>query len=153
MGGIRISFILSAIAAVLACVIVVVAVNYIFKNKRRAWCWSTLLFPWLLPTILICYSYRTYFNSNDVWYVGNTNLYYMGKREAADYHRLYGGQTALLLRMIKAAYYAIDEELEDAARNLGASGNDHHDEDQAAHYITQRAGGLRAQLQRLVHGV
>ena len=26
------------------------------------------------------------------------------------------------LRMIKAAFYAIDEELEDAARNLGASG-------------------------------
>ena len=35
----------------------------------------SLLFPWLLPTILICYSYRTYFNSDSVWYVFNNNLY------------------------------------------------------------------------------
>ena len=28
------------------------------------------------PTILICYSYRIYFNSEDVWYVGGNNLYY-----------------------------------------------------------------------------
>ena len=66
LGGIQLSFVLSVIAAALACVIVVVACNYIFKNKSKKsgtileYC---LLFPWLLPTILICYSYRTYFNS------------------------------------------------------------------------------------------
>ena len=63
VGGIRLSFVLSAIAAALACVIVVVAVNYIFKNKgkkRSTVLEYSLLFPWLLPTILICYSYRTY---------------------------------------------------------------------------------------------
>ena len=121
VGGIRLSFVLSAIAAGIACVIVVVAVNYIFKNKgkKRAtvveYC---MLFPWLLPTILICYSYRTYFNSNDVWYVLNKNLY---MRENVRFLIVMAYTVVKLpfaLRMIKAAFYAIDEE---AARNLGAS--------------------------------
>jgi len=79
LGGIKISFILSAIAAALACVIVVIVCNYIFKNRNKKistvleYC---LLFPWLLPTILICYSYRIFFNSDTIGYVGNVNLYY-----------------------------------------------------------------------------
>ena len=124
VGGIRLSFVLSAIAAGIACVIVVVAVNYIFKNKgkKRAtvveYC---MLFPWLLPTILICYSYRTYFISNDVWYVLNKNLY---MRENVRFLIVMAYTVVKLpfaLRMIKAAFYAIDDELEEAARNLGAS--------------------------------
>ena len=124
VGGIRLSFVLSAIAAALACVIVVVAVNYIFKNKgkkRGTVLEYSLLFPWLLPTILICYSYRTYFNSNDVWYVLGQNLY---MRENVRFLIVMAYTVVKLpfaLRMIKAAFYAIDEELEDAARNLGAS--------------------------------
>ena len=105
--------------------IVVVAVNYIFRNKgkKRATVLEySLLFPWLLPTILICYSYRTFFNSDSVWYVFNTNLYY---RENVRFLIVMAYTVVKLpfaLRMIKAAYYAIDEELEEAARNLGASG-------------------------------
>ena len=124
VGGIRLSFVLSAIAAALACVIVVVAVNYIFKNKgkkRGTVLEYSLLFPWLLPTILICYSYRTYFNSDSVWYVFNNNLY---MRENVRFLIVMAYTVVKLpfaLRMIKAAFYAIDEELEDAARNLGAS--------------------------------
>ena len=79
LGGIKTSFILSFAAALLACIIVVIACNYIFKNrdnKKGIIMEYSLLFPWLLPTILICYSYRTYFNSETIWYVGNTNLYY-----------------------------------------------------------------------------
>ena len=125
VGGIRLSFVLSAIAAALACVIVVVAVNYIFRNRKKLR--STvleysLLFPWLLPTILICYSYRTYFNSENVWYVMNHNLY---MRENVRFLIVMAYTVTKLpfaLRMIKAAFYAIDEELEDAARNLGAGG-------------------------------
>ena len=78
IGGIRLSFVLSALAAALACVLVVIVVNYIFKNrgkKRAVVAEYAMLFPWLLPTVLICYSYRTYFNSTDVWYVLNQNLY------------------------------------------------------------------------------
>ena len=125
VGGIRLSFVLSAIAAALACVIVVVAVNYIFRNKgkKRATVLEySLLFPWLLPTILICYSYRTFFNSDSVWYVFYNNLYY---RENVRFLIVMAYTVVKLpfaLRMIKAAYYAIDEELEEAARNLGASG-------------------------------
>ena len=125
VGGIRLSFVLSALAAALACVIVVVAVNYIFKNKgkkRGTVLEYSLLFPWLLPTILICYSYRTFFNSDSVWYVFNQNLY---MRENVRFLIVMAYTVVKLpfaLRMIKAAFYAIDEELEDAARNLGASG-------------------------------
>ncbi len=124
LGGIQTSFILSALAAALACVIVVVAVNYIFKNKnklRSTVLEYSLLFPWLLPTILICYSYRTYFNSNDVWYVFGENLYYRENVRLLIIIAYTVVKLPFALRMIKAAFYAIDEELEDAAKNLGAS--------------------------------
>lgn len=124
VGGIRLSFVLSAIAAALACVIVVIAVNYIFKNKgkkRSTVLEYSLLFPWLLPTILICYSYRTYFNSNDVWYVFNNNLYWMDNVRFLIVMAYTVVKLPFALRMIKAAFYAIDDELEDAAKNLGAS--------------------------------
>ena len=123
VGGIRLSFVLSALAAALACVIVVVAVNYIFKHrnkKRSVIVEACLLFPWLLPTILICYSFRTFFN-DEVWYVLGKNLYY---RENVRFLIVMAYTVVKLpfaLRMVKAAYYAIDDELEDAARNLGAS--------------------------------
>ena len=123
LGGIRLSFILSALAAALACVIVVVAVNYIFKhrNKKRAvLVEGCLLFPWLLPTILICYSYRIFFN-RDVWYVFGNNLYYAENVRFLIVMAYTVVKLPFALRMVKAAFYAIDDELEDAARNLGAS--------------------------------
>ena len=125
LGGIRLSFILSALAAALACVIVVVACNYIFKkrNKKSGVVLEyALLFPWLLPTILICYSYRTYFNSDSVWYVGNQNLYYAQNVRLLIVMAYTVTKLPFSLRMIKASFYSIDEELEDAAKNLGADG-------------------------------
>ena len=80
-----------------------------------------LLFPWLLPTILICYSYRTFFNSDTVWYVGNNNLYYADRVRLLIILAYTVVKLPFSIRMIKAAFYAIDEELEDAAKNLGAS--------------------------------
>ena len=124
VGGIKLSFILSALAAALACVIVVVACNYIFKKKHKksgVVLEYALLFPWLLPTILICYSYRTYFNSDAVWYVGNQNLYYAQNVRLLVVMAYTVTKLPFSLRMIKASFYSIDEELEDAARNLGAS--------------------------------
>ncbi|MBQ6357502.1 MAG: iron ABC transporter permease [Clostridia bacterium] len=125
LGGIKLSFLLSAVAAALACIIVIVACNYIFKKKGKkmsAVVEYALLFPWLLPTILICYSFRTYFTSDAVWYVGNQNLYF-GKYVRILIILAYTVvKLPFSLRMIKAAFYAIDEELEDAARNLGSSG-------------------------------
>lgn len=125
LSGIRISFILSAVAAALACVIVVAACSYIFKRRDKlsgTVLEYALLFPWLLPTILICYSYRTYFNSESVWYVGNMNLYYAENVRLLIIIAYTVVKLPFSLRMIKAAFYAIDEELEDAARNLGAGG-------------------------------
>ena len=122
LNGIRTSFILSVIAAALACVIVVVACNYIFKHKKTGTVLEyALLFPWLLPTILICYSYRVFFNSNDVWYVFGQNLYYQDRVKLLLIIAYMVVRLPFSLRMIKASFYAIDEELEDAARNLGSS--------------------------------
>lgn len=125
LGGIKLSFVMSVIAAALACVIVVVACNYIFKNRNKksgVILEYSLLFPWLLPTILICYSYRTFFNSESVWYVGGNNLYYAENVRLLIILAYTVVKLPFSLRMIKASFYAIDEELEDAARNLGASG-------------------------------
>lgn len=120
--GISNSFVFSVIAAALACVIVVIACNYIFKHKKSGtileYC---LLFPWLLPTILICYSFRTYFNSNDVWYVFGNNLYMRDNVRILIIAAYTVVKLPFSLRMIKASFYAIDEELEDAAKNLGAT--------------------------------
>ena len=123
--GIQLSFIVSALAAALACVIVVVAVNYIFKNKgklRSTALEYSLLFPWLLPTILICYSYRTYFNSEEIMYDFGNNQYYKDNVRILLIMAYTVVKLPFALRMIKASFYAIDEELEDAAKNLGASG-------------------------------
>ena len=123
IGGIRLSFILSALAAALACIIVVVAVNYIFKHKnkkRSRVVEACLLFPWLLPTILICYSFRIFFNK-EVWYVFGNNMYYAENVRFLIIMAYTVVKLPFALRMVKAAFYAIDEELEDAARNLGAS--------------------------------
>ncbi len=123
LGGIRLSFVLSALAAALACVIVVAAVNYIFKHrnrKRAAVVEGCLLFPWLLPTILICYSFRIFFNQN-VWYVFGNNLYFAENVRFLIVMAYTVVKLPFALRMVKAAFYAIDDELEDAARNLGAS--------------------------------
>ena len=123
--GIQLSFIISALAAALACVIVVVAVNYIFKNKNKLRSTAleySLLFPWLLPTILICYSYRTFFNSDEIMYVFGQNLYYKDNVRILIILAYTVVKLPFALRMIKASFYAIDEELEDAAKNLGASG-------------------------------
>ncbi|MBQ9897244.1 MAG: ABC transporter permease subunit, partial [Synergistaceae bacterium] len=123
VGGIRLSFIMSAVAAAIACVIVVIAVSYIFKHRNKMRAVVTegcLLFPWLLPTILICYSFRIFFNKN-VWYVFGNNLYWRENVRFLIIMAYIVVKLPFALRMIKAAFYAIDDELDDAARNLGAS--------------------------------
>ena len=126
LNGIKLSGWMSAAAAALACVIVVVACNYIFKKKKSKISGVvleySLLFPWLLPTILICYSYRIYFNSDTVWYVGNQNLMYKDNVKLLIVLAYTVTKLPFSLRMIKASFYAIDDELQDAARNLGSGG-------------------------------
>ena len=121
LSGMKISFILSTCAAALACVIVVVACSYIFKHKKSGVALEySLLFPWLLPTILICYSYRVFFNSSSVPYTFGVNLY-RGKNVMFLMIIAYTVvKLPFALRMTKASFYTIDNELEDAAKNLGS---------------------------------
>ena len=124
LGGIKLSFVMSAIAAALACIIVVIACTYIFKNRKKisgVILEYSLLFPWLLPTVLICFSYRTFFNSDSIFYVGCQNLYYAQNVRLLIVLAYTVTKLPFSLRMIKASFYAIDEELEDAAKNLGSS--------------------------------
>lgn len=122
LAGISKSFFFSVCAAALACIIVVIACEYIFKHKKTGKIVEySLLFPWLLPTILICYSYRTYFNSESVPYVFNQNLY-IGKNVVFLVILAYTVvKLPFAVRMIKASFWSIDPELEDAAKNLGSS--------------------------------
>ena len=156
LGGIKLSFILSAVAAALACIIVIVACNYIFKKKGKkmsAVVEYALLFPWLLPTILICYSYRTFFNSDAVWYVGNQNLYF-GQNVKLLIILAYtvvklpfslAHDQSLLLRHRRGAGRRGPEPGFQRAQDLPAG--------ETAHHPAQRAGRVRPELQRPVHRV
>jgi len=57
-----------------------------------------------------------------VWYVFGKNLYYGDMVKLLLIIAYTVTKLPFSLRMIKASFYAIDEELEDAARSLGASG-------------------------------
>ena len=54
--------------------------------------------------------------------MGNTNLYYAENVRFLIVMAYTVTKLPFSLRMIKAAFYSIDEELEDAAKNLGAGG-------------------------------
>ena len=121
LSGITTSSVLSVLAAALACIIVVIACCYIFKHKKSgALLEYSLLLPWMLPTILICYSLRTYFNNSDIFYVFGQNLYKGNNVRLLLIIAYTIVKLPFSLRMIKASFYTIDEELEDAAKNLGS---------------------------------
>ena len=121
LSGIGTSSVLSVLAAALACIIVVIACCYIFRHRKTgALLEYSLLLPWMLPTILICYSLRTYFNTNDIFYVFGQNLYKGDNVRLLLIIAYTIVKLPFSLRMIKASFYTIDEELEDAAKNLGS---------------------------------
>ena len=156
MGGIKMSFMLSIVAAALACIIVVVACNYIFKHKGKksgVVLEYALLFPWLLPTILICYSYRIYFNSESIWYVGNYNLYYAQNVRAADHHGLYRGEAALLVEDDKGLLLRHRRGAGGCGPEPGGGGLYHLHACEAAHHPAQCTGGVCIELQRPLYRV
>lgn len=113
------SILLSAVSVTLVIVFVLFACRLIVKYKKSKLANAMeyfLLLPWLLPAILISVGLlQTYIVSQ--WTVFGVTL---------------GGTVVLLivgyivnkipysLRMTKAAFYSIDDSLEDAAKNLGA---------------------------------
>ena len=110
----------SALAAVIVGAIVVVACRYIQKHRNKLSAGMleySLMIPWLLPTTMIALGLMMAFNVRR-WYMFNKVLT--------------GTMVILLLcyiiiklpftmRMTKAAFFSLDDALEDAARNLGAS--------------------------------
>ena len=115
------SVFLSAVSVTLVITIILFACRIITKYKQNKAARSLeffLLIPWLLPAILISVGLLQTYNTSQ-WTVLGVTL---------------GGTIFLLiigyvvnkipytLRMTKAAFYSIDNSLEDAARNLGADG-------------------------------
>ncbi len=108
----------SAIAAFIVAIIVLVACRIIQKSKSR---WAdlleySLLIPWLLPTTLIAIGLIVTYNV--------PKLYMFNKVLTGTSIIILIGYIIIkipfTLRMNKAAFFALDDSLEDAAKNLGA---------------------------------
>lgn len=114
-----VSIIYSAAAAAIVGLLIVVACRHIQKHRHSAGSNVLeygLMIPWLLPTTMIAMCLMLAFNVQR-WYMFNKVLT--------------GTLTILLLgyiiikmpftmRMTKAAFFSLDDALEDASRNLGA---------------------------------
>lgn len=108
----------SAIAALLVAVIVLVACRIIQKRKDRLGSALEygLLIPWLLPTTLMALGLITTYNVPHLWMLnrvltGTSVIMLIGYMII---------KIPFTLRMTKAAFFALDDSLEDASRNLGA---------------------------------
>ncbi|MCL2479627.1 MAG: iron ABC transporter permease, partial [Treponema sp.] len=113
-----VSIVYSALAAFAVALLILLACRVIIKNKSRLseTLEYSLLVPWLLPNTLIAIGLVTTYNLPR-WFMLNKIL-------TGTLFLLFLGYVIIkipfTLRMTKAAFYAIDDSLEDAARNLGA---------------------------------
>ena len=109
----------SAIASLLVAVIVLMACRVIQKRKGDG-LGTTLeygmLIPWLLPTTLMALGLITTYNTGR-WWMFNKVLTGTSVIMLIGYIII---KLPFTLRMTKAAFFALDDSLEDAARNLGA---------------------------------
>ncbi len=109
----------SALAAFFVAIIVLMACKII--QKRRYPMLSdaleySLLVPWLLPTTLIAIGFITTYNSKH-FYMFNKVLTGTSVIMLLGYVII---KLPFTLRMTKAAFFSLDDSLEDAAKNLGA---------------------------------
>lgn len=108
----------SCLAAFAVAVLVLVACRLIQKqkNKLTAAVEYGMLIPWLLPTTLIAMGLITTYNTPHFWM--------FGKVLTGTSFIMFLGYVIIkipfTLRMTKAAFFALDDSLEDAAKNLGA---------------------------------
>lgn len=109
----------SALAALVVGAIVVAACRIIQKRKNTLTAGAleySLMIPWLLPTTLIALSLMLLYNQRH-WYMFNQVL-------TGTMIILLIGYVVIKLpftmRMTKAAFFGLDDALEDASRNLGA---------------------------------
>ncbi|MBQ0134156.1 MAG: iron ABC transporter permease [Clostridiales bacterium] len=116
-----VSIVYSVLAAVLISVIIVAACRIIQKRKDTLVAGVlnySLMIPWLLPTTLVALALMLLYNQHH-WYMFNRVL------TGTMIIMLIGYVVIKLpfsLRMTKAAFFSLDNALEDASRNLGAKG-------------------------------
>ena len=115
-----VSVIYSLLSAVAVAILVLMACRIIQKNKNKASAALEygLLIPWLLPTTLIAIGLITTYNTPRFWMfnkilTGTSVIMFIG------YVII---KIPFTLRMTKAAFFSLDDSLEDAARSLGAKG-------------------------------
>lgn len=108
----------SFVAAVGAALIVLVACRIIHKRKDRlaGALEYGLLIPWMLPTTLMALGLITTYNVPRLW-MANRVLTGTSIIMIIGYVII---KIPFTLRMTKAAFFSLDDSLEDAARNLGA---------------------------------
>lgn len=114
-----VSLLYSALAALIAGVLVIVASRWIQKHRKALS--STvleysLMIPWLLPTTMIALALMMAFNVQR-WYMFNTVLTGTMLIMLIGYVVI---KLPFTLRMTKAAFFSLDNALEDASKNLGA---------------------------------
>lgn len=115
-----VSVIYSLLSAVAVAILVLMACRIIQKNKNKASAALEygILIPWLLPTTLIAIGLITTYNTPRFWMfnkilTGTSVIMFIG------YVII---KIPFTLRMTKAAFFSLDDSLEDAARSLGAKG-------------------------------
>lgn len=115
---IMVSLILSIAAAVIVAVFITFVCRVITKNKGF---FSYLLeyglmIPWLLPSVLIAVGLTITFRYPQ-WFMGNQVLIGTAAIMLLGYMII---RIPFTLRMTRAAFFGVDETLEEAAKNLGA---------------------------------
>lgn len=113
-----ISTIYSLVAALAVAALVLVLCRIITKHKGKLSTFIEYAFmiPWLLPTVLIALGLVTTFSSPQ-WFMGNRVITGSMGIMVLGYVII---RIPFTLRLTRAAFYAIDDTLEEAAKNLGA---------------------------------
>ncbi|NMA94699.1 MAG: iron ABC transporter permease [Clostridiales bacterium] len=115
-----VSIIYSVLAAFLVGVIITFASRLIhkYKGKLVSILEYSLLIPWILPSTLIAIGLVITYDTQH-WYMFNKVLIGTSFIMLLAYIIV---KLPFTLRMTKAAFFALDDNLEDASKNLGASG-------------------------------
>ncbi len=116
-----VSIVYSALASIIVGALVIVACRYIQKRRNSVSATAleySLMLPWLLPSTMIALSLMLAFNQPR-WYMFNQPLIATLQLLLIGYIIV---KLPFTMRMTKAAFFGLDDALEDASRNLGASG-------------------------------
>lgn len=111
----------SALASIIVGTLVIVACRYMQKRRNSISATAleySLMLPWLLPSTMIALSLMLAFNQPR-WYMFNTPLIATLQLLLIGYIIV---KLPFTMRMTKAAFFGLDNALEDAARNMGANG-------------------------------